>query len=117
MSEMANVEDKEEIKEIEEKSVKRVLIPEICMYDNKESTGYIMEVILPGVEKEDVKVKMNKDNLVIYGESDNIKYGGVFQLCCPVDHENAKSTYNNGLLKIEVPYIDELKDIIEVKIE
>ena len=46
-----------------------------------------------------------------------MKYGGLFQLCCPVDPEKAKSTDNNGLLKIEVPYLDLLKDTVEIEIK
>jgi len=60
---------------------------------------------------------MNKDNLIVYGEADTLKYGGLFQLCCPVNPEKAKSTYKNGLLKIEVPYLDALKDTVEIEIE
>jgi HSP20 family molecular chaperone IbpA len=73
--------------------------------------------MLPGVEKDTIKLKMNKDNIVIYGESDTIKYGGVYEICYPVDTSEAKSTYKNGLLKIEVPYLDMLKDAIDLKID
>ncbi|MFX1317342.1 MAG: Hsp20/alpha crystallin family protein [Promethearchaeota archaeon] len=114
---MVEVEEESEIEEIKEEPKSRLIIPEICMYDNEDSTGYIIEVILPGVEKDTIKLKMNKDNLIIYGEADTLKYGGLFQLCCPVDTDKAKSTYRNGLLKIEVPYLDMLKDTVEIEIE
>ena len=55
--------------------------------------------------------------IIVFGESETINYGAIFQLCCPVDAEKAKSTYKNGLLKIVVPYADILKDTIDVKIE
>ncbi|MFX1411428.1 MAG: Hsp20/alpha crystallin family protein [Promethearchaeota archaeon] len=114
---MVEVEEKSEIEEVKDEPKTRLIIPEICMYDNEDSTGYIIEVILPGVEKDTIKLKMNKDNLIIYGEADTLKYGGLFQLCCPVDPDKAKSTYRNGLLKIEVPYLDILKDTVEIEIE
>ncbi|MFX0027453.1 MAG: Hsp20/alpha crystallin family protein [Candidatus Hermodarchaeota archaeon] len=117
MTELAEKEQKSEIKETEEEPKTRYIIPELCMYDNEDSTGYIIEVILPGVEKDTIKLKMNKDNLIIYGEADTLKYGGLFQLCCPVDPDKAKSTYKNGLLKIEVPYLDLLKDTVEIEIK
>ncbi|MFX0140253.1 MAG: Hsp20/alpha crystallin family protein [Candidatus Hodarchaeota archaeon] len=117
MAELAEVEEKGEIKEVEKEPKKRVMIPEICTYNNEDSTGSIIEIVLPGVEKDTIKLKMNTDNLIVYGESDTINYGAIYQLCCPVDPEKAKSTYKNGLLKIEVPYIDTLKDTIDVKIE
>ena len=117
MAEAIKEEKKTEIKKVEEEPKKRVYIPEICMYDNGDSSGYIIEVILPGVEKDTLKLKMNKENLIVYGETDTINYGGLYQLCCPVDTEKAKSTYKNGLLKIEVPYLDAMKDIIDINID
>ncbi|MFX1495338.1 MAG: Hsp20/alpha crystallin family protein [Promethearchaeota archaeon] len=117
MTELAEVEEKSKIKKTEEEPKTRYIIPELCMYDNEESTGYIIEVILPGVEKDTIKLKMNKDNLIVYGEADTLKYGGLFQLCCPVDPDKAKSTYKNGLLKIEVPYLDLLNDTVEIEIK
>ncbi|MFW9874559.1 MAG: Hsp20/alpha crystallin family protein [Candidatus Thorarchaeota archaeon] len=117
MTELEKAEKKGEIEETKEETKKGLLIPEISMYNNEESTGYIIEVMLPGVEKETLKVKMNKDNIVVYGESESTKYGGIYQLCCPVDPENAKSNYKNGLLKITVPYLDMLNDAINLEIE
>ncbi|MFW9822985.1 MAG: Hsp20/alpha crystallin family protein, partial [Candidatus Thorarchaeota archaeon] len=109
---MTEVEKKSEIEEVKEEPKKALYLPEINMFNNKESTGYIIEIMLPGVEKDTIKLKMNKDNIVVYGESDTTKYGGVYELCCPVDTSEAKSTYKNGLLKIEVPYLDMLKDAV-----
>ncbi|MFX1489295.1 MAG: Hsp20/alpha crystallin family protein [Promethearchaeota archaeon] len=117
MSEIAKVENEAEIEKTEEKPKKRTLIPEMCSYNNEESTGSIIEIMLPGVEKDTIELKMNRDNLVVFGESDSINYGAIFQLCCPVDPEEAKTTYKNGLLKIEVPYVDMLKDTVDIKIE
>lgn len=117
MSELVEAEHKGDIEKVEEKPKKRVMIPEICTYNNEDSTGSIIEIILPGVEKDTVKLKMNKDNLVVFGESETINYGAIYQLCCPVNPEKAKSTYKNGLLKIEVPYKDMLEDTIDLKIE
>jgi len=117
VAELAEVEGKSEIEKVEEKPKKRVVIPEICTYNNEDSTGSIIEIVLPGVEKDTIKLQMNNENLIVFGESDTINYGAIYQLCCPVDPEKAKSTYKNGLLKIEVPYEDILKDTIDVKIE
>ncbi len=117
MAEVIQEEKKTEIEKVEEKPKNRVYIPEICMYDNDDSSGYIIEVILPGVEKDTLKLKMNKENLIIYGETETINYGGLFQLCCPIDTEKAKSSYKNGLLKIEVPYLDAIKDIVDIIID
>ncbi|MFX0041909.1 MAG: Hsp20/alpha crystallin family protein [Candidatus Hodarchaeota archaeon] len=117
MAEVKEFEEKTEIEEIKEEPQKRTIIPEICTYENEDGKGYIIEVILPGVEKDTIKLKMNENYLVVYGETESLNYGGLYQLCCSIDPEKAKSTYKNGLLKIEVPYLDIMKDTVDVKIE
>ncbi len=117
LAEVAKVEEKSDIEEVKEESKTRIIIPEICTYENEDSTGYIIEVILPGVEKNTIKLKMNKNNLIVYGETDSLNYGGLYQLCCEIDPDKAKSTYKNGLLKIEVPYLDIMKYTVDIKIE
>ena len=77
----------------------------------------LFTTLISWMEYSDYHYTFYKDNLIIYGESDTIKYGGLFQLCCPVDTDEAKSTYKNGLLKIEVPYLDALKDTVEIEIK
>ncbi|MFX1574988.1 MAG: Hsp20/alpha crystallin family protein [Promethearchaeota archaeon] len=116
MAELTEVEEKGEI-EKEEEPKKRVIVPEICMYNNEDNTGYQIEIILPGVEKDTIKLQMNENNLIVYGEADSINYGALYQLCGPIEPEKAKSTYKNGLLKIEVPYLDILKDTVDVEVE
>lgn len=108
----------EEEKEIEEeKPTKRFISPEMCSYVDDEGMGYVIEVILPGVEKDTIKLKLSEDYLFIKGETDTIRYIGDFGLCCPVDPEKSKSTYNNGLLKIHVPFKDLTSSTIDVEIQ
>ena len=61
MAEVKEFEEKIEIEELKEEPITRTIIPEICTYENEDSTGYIIEVILPGVEKDTIKLKMNKN--------------------------------------------------------
>lgn len=80
---------------------------------------YNVEVDIPGIEKENIKIEFNKGTLTITAESkkeevDNSKkylhrerkmYGKVqrsFYLG-DIDEENIKASFNNGILKIEVP--------------
>ena len=117
MSELAEVEEKREIEEGKDKPKKRVVIPEICTYNNEDSTGSIIEIVLPGVEKDTIKLEMTQDNLIVFGESDTINYGAIYQLCCSVEPEKAKTSYKDGLLKINVPYKEIKLHSIDVKIE
>ena len=116
MTELVKEEKESEIEEVEKEPKKRVAIPEICTYINDEDTGYIVEIILPGVEEETIKLKMDENNIFITGETEELRYVGAYGLCCPVDPEQAKSSYKNGLLKIHVPYKDITLNTINVKI-
>ena len=115
MTESISEEKRGEI--VEDKPKKSVISPEYCSWDTEDGTGYVMEIYLPGVERDTLKLKMNKDNIFVRGETNSLRYVGAFGLCCPIDTEHAKSTYKNGLLKIEVPYLDLTYDTIDVKIE
>ncbi|MFX1498473.1 MAG: Hsp20/alpha crystallin family protein [Promethearchaeota archaeon] len=115
MSETKEKEVKSEDKE--EKLSKRSVFPEIYALTNEEGTGYDIEVYLPGVEKNTIDLKMAKDYIRIAGESENIKYIGDYQLCCPIEPTKAKSTYKEGLLKIHVPFKQIELETIDVEIE
>ena len=117
MSEVVESEKKTEVEEVEEKPRKGILTPDICSWTNDEGTGTIVEIYLPGVEKDTIKLKMDKDNIFIAGETDNLRYIGGYGLCCPVEAKEARSTYKNGLLRIEVPFMDVTLETVNVKIE
>ncbi|MFX1382322.1 MAG: Hsp20/alpha crystallin family protein [Promethearchaeota archaeon] len=91
-------------------------MPEYCSWTDDDGM-YVMEVYLPGVEKHSLRLKMNKDNIFVFGETDSVRYDGAFGLCCPIDTEHVTSTYKNGLLRIEAPYLDPTFDTVDVKIE
>lgn len=96
---------------------KPVIRPDICSYTNEEGDGYIIDIVLPGVEKETIKLKLDEENIFIAGESDAIRYVGAYGLCCPIEPTKTKATYKNGLLKVETPLKEIKLDTIDVKIE
>ncbi len=89
-----------ELKETE----KLLTSPEVCSWADDEKNVYKIEIQLPGVEKESIKLKMHDDSFFIKGETDDTIYIGSYGVCCPVIPEEAKAVYKNGLLKIEVPF-------------
>ena len=117
---MSEIKEKEVTTEIEIKETEKLktkLFPEICTFTDEEGTGYSIEIYLPGVEKDTIELKMNKDYINIKGETENVEYEGSYQLCCPVDPEKATSTYKEGLLKIYVPFKDIELKTIDIKVE
>ncbi|MFX0007317.1 MAG: Hsp20/alpha crystallin family protein [Candidatus Hermodarchaeota archaeon] len=117
MSELKEIKRETEIEEKEDKPSKPRVFPEICASTNKEGTGFDIEVYLPGVDKEKIELKMNKDYFKINGELESLTYSGTYQFCCPVDPEKAKSIYKEGLLKINVPYEEAELHTVDVTID
>lgn len=107
-------------------------LPDVDIYedDNK----IYVEVEVPGMNKEDVKVKIEDNVLIIFGEKKQEKESkkhnyhvversyGTFQrsFALPdyVDTEKIKASYDKGVLKIEIPKKESAKPkVIDVKIE
>ena len=117
MSETLKKEKSSDIEHVEDKPSKLIAYPQVCAVENEESTGFDIEVYLPGVDKDTIKLKMDTEYIYITGETDTVKYSGFYNLCCPVEPEKAKTTYKEGLLKIHVPYQEIEMRTIDVKIE
>ncbi|RKX46357.1 MAG: Hsp20/alpha crystallin family protein [Thermotogae bacterium] len=107
-------------------------LPDVDIYedDNK----IYVEVEVPGMNKEDVKVKIEDNVLTIFGEKKQEKESkkhnyhvversyGTFQrsFALPdyVDTEKIKASYDKGVLKIEIPKKESAKPkVIDVRIE
>jgi HSP20 family molecular chaperone IbpA len=108
-------EVKEEIKEPEEN--KFLIAPEVCSWADDESETYKIEIQLPGVEKADIKLKFHEDSFFIKGETEDTIYIGTYAICCPVNPEEAKATYHQGLLKIDVPFQEPVFKSVDVSID
>ncbi|MFW9866668.1 MAG: Hsp20/alpha crystallin family protein [Candidatus Thorarchaeota archaeon] len=91
--------------------------PEVCSWADDETEFYKIEIQLPGVEKDTIKLKMHDDSFFIKGETEDTIYIGSYSICCPVKPEEAKATYKEGLLKIEVPFKESEYHSVEVKID
>ncbi|MFW9880537.1 MAG: Hsp20/alpha crystallin family protein [Candidatus Thorarchaeota archaeon] len=108
----------EQVKEEEVKEEDKYLTsPEVCSWADDDSESYKIEIQLPGVEKDTIKLKMHDDSFFIKGDTEDTTYIGTFAICCPVRPEEAKATYKEGLLKIEVPFKESEYHSIDVKIE
>ena len=59
-------------------------------------------VEIPGVEKNDVGLKVNSDNLEINVDTEKRKYHKTLELPCDVIPKTTKATYTNGILDIVI---------------
>ncbi|MBN1216136.1 MAG: Hsp20/alpha crystallin family protein [Candidatus Lokiarchaeota archaeon] len=94
-----------------------ILSPNIHGYADDEELIYHIEVELPGVDKENISIKMLEDSFYVRGETEKDIYVGSYGMCCLVRPKDAKAVYRDGLLKIDVPFKDPMEDAIEISIQ
>ncbi len=91
-----------ETEDVEE--AENVVTPDAC-FDHDEN-GYFIDVELPGVKKEAIDLSIGPQSLCIEAPRANGEfiYLGCFTLAHTVDEGKAKAKYENGLLRINVPF-------------
>lgn len=99
----------------------------------EEEDAYVVEVELPGLKKEDVRITMENNILTIQGEKKQLKeekrekyyraeraYGSFtrsFALPTTVKSDKIEAEYKDGILTITLPKVEEAKPkAIEVKV-
>jgi len=78
-----------------------VVVPEVCI--DHDDHAYSIEVELPGVKKEDVKLSVGEQSFCVEGSRGDVVFVGCFSLVHSVDEDKAKAKFESGLLKIDVP--------------
>jgi len=90
--------------------------PEVCSYTDEEHNRLTMEISLPGVKKEDIKLKMHDDSVYLSAPREDVEYVTAFAFCCPVVPGKAEAKYENGLLRINAPFKDVMEDAVSVSV-
>lgn len=96
---------------------KKKIAPDVCSYVDDDHERLYIEIELPGVVKKDIKLKMHEDSCNLIAARDDFDYVTAFTFCCPVKPEEAKAKYENGLLKIEIPFKDPMEDAVKVAVQ
>jgi HSP20 family protein len=94
-----------------------MLTPVLYMYPDDKYENFLIEVVLPGVEKKDISFKLDDNNFYLVANKENVKYVASYPTCCPVDGKKAVAKYENGVLKVTVPYKEPIAGLVSVKIE
>jgi HSP20 family protein len=84
---------------VEQSGVREPLVD--TMIDEKENVLTITAE-MPGVTKQDVKVKMSQDYVSIHAEKGEKKYHTDIPVNVELDDQSAKATYSNGILELKI---------------
>jgi HSP20 family molecular chaperone IbpA len=84
--------------------------PEIFSYVNDAGDTLIVEVRLPDVAKENIHLRLRDDGMAVSASRVETEFASTLSFCCPVDAAQAHAGYENGLLRIEVPFRDPFAD-------
>ena len=92
------------------------LAPNIFSYPDFEHSDLHMEISLGGVKKEDITLKVYDESFYIRAPQDDFEYVASMRFCCPVKAIDTKATFENGILKVIIPFKQRMKDPIQVAV-
>lgn len=128
-------ENKEVVTVNEEQSWEQALekeswvAPLVDIYETEED--FYLTAVMPGVEKKDVKIKMEEGNLILMGrikydealnrkyvlkETETGNYYRKFKISNSVDESKIDASFENGILNVKLPKHERIKPKnIEIK--
>lgn len=89
----------------------------VCSYFCNDDTNLIVEVSLPGVNKEDISLKLLEDSVFLSAPRDDKKYVLTLSTCCPIVPLKTEAKYENGLLRVTAPLKDAMDGAVEIKVQ
>jgi HSP20 family molecular chaperone IbpA len=108
----------ETIKEIAMTLENRIRVaPNTVAYPDEEKTQLVVEFAIPGAPTDTIDLKLLPDSIHLKAPSRDVEYVSVLTLPWPVKPDKAEANYENGLLRIEVPFKDPMEDAVKVAIK
>jgi len=91
--------------------------PDTVAYADGAHRKLIVEFAIPGAPTESIDVKILEDSVYLSAPARDIEYVSALALGWPVKPGKAEAAYENGLLRIEVPFKDPMEDAVKVAIK
>lgn len=91
--------------------------PGLTAYADRKKNTLILEFSIPGAPTGTIDIRILEDCIHLTAPARDIEYVSALALCWPVKSEIVNATYENGLLRIEVPFKDPIEDVVKVIIK
>lgn len=98
-------------------SEKVVVPPHMFACLDAKGENYVVEVELPGVEKEDIDLKMHEGIIHVIACREDLEFHGHLHFPIKVNPKKAKAKFSNGLLKVEVPVKEKRGPPTKIEVE
>ena len=97
---------------------KRIRVaPNTVAYPDEGKGQLVVEFAIPGAPADTIDLKLLPDSIHLTAPSRDVEYVSALALPWPVKPDKAEAIYENGLLRIEVPFKDPMEDAVKVAIK
>jgi HSP20 family protein len=91
--------------------------PGVISYVSDDYTVLTVVIEVPGVKKEDINLRILDDSLHLSAPREDVEYVATLSFPWPVKPAKAEASYENGLLKVVVPFKDPMDDALRLEIK
>jgi len=91
--------------------------PNTVAYADEKAHKLVVEFALPGAPTDTIDVKILADSIHLTAPARDVECVSALALAWAVKPDKAEATYENGLLRIDVPFKDPMEDAVKVAIK